>query len=144
MTVTRSPRGNVNEMHASHEVMELVRGNSVLSVMVMQMREAGLSWRNVKTAIEAEMVMQMREAGPSWRNVKTPIEAEIFAARPTGALAELRKESLIVLTWARQARADAEAARRRAVRRRTIANAAVHSVIARIHAIKAATRETTP
>ena len=57
--------------------------------------------------------------------------------------AERRKESLIVLAWARQARADAEAARRRAVRRRTIANAAVLSVIARINAIKAARRETT-
>ena len=40
-------------MSASHAVMELVRSNSVLSLMVVQMREAGLSWRGVKTAIEA-------------------------------------------------------------------------------------------
>jgi 3-methyladenine DNA glycosylase Tag len=40
-------------MSASHAVMELVRSNSVLSLMVMQMREAGLSWRGVNTAIEA-------------------------------------------------------------------------------------------
>jgi hypothetical protein len=53
--------------------------------------------------------------------------------------AELRKQSLIALAWARQVRADAEAARRRAVRCRTIANAAVLSLIARIHAAKAAT-----
>jgi hypothetical protein len=33
------------EMSASHAVMELVRSNSVLSLMVVQMREAGLSWR---------------------------------------------------------------------------------------------------
>jgi hypothetical protein len=33
------------ETSASHAVMELVRSNSVLSLMVVQMREAGLSWR---------------------------------------------------------------------------------------------------
>ena len=38
MTATRflPPRGNVDEMHASHEVMELVRSNSVLSLLVVQ------------------------------------------------------------------------------------------------------------
>ena len=56
MTATRpSSLHNADEMHASHEVMELVRSNSVLSLMVVQMREAGLSWRGVKTAIEAEI-----------------------------------------------------------------------------------------
>jgi hypothetical protein len=44
------------------------------------------------------------------------------------------------LAWARQVRADAEAARLRAVRCRTRATAAALSVIARIHAIRAATR----
>jgi len=54
--------------------------------------------------------------------------------------AELRKQSLIALAWARQARADAEAARLRAVRCRTRATAAALSVIAIIHAAKAARR----
>ena len=35
--------------------MERVRSNSVLSLVVVQMREAGLSWREVKTAIEVEI-----------------------------------------------------------------------------------------
>ena len=52
--------------------------------------------------------------------------------------AELRKQALIALAWARQARADAEAARLRAVRCRTRANAGALSVIAGIHATKAA------
>ena len=57
MTATRflPPRGNVDEMQASHEVMELVRSNSVLSLLVVQLREAGKSWRGVKVAIEAEL-----------------------------------------------------------------------------------------
>ena len=54
--------------------------------------------------------------------------------------AELRKQSLIALAWARQVRADAEAARLRAVRYRTLAAAIALSVSARIHATKAATR----
>ena len=63
MTVTRSPpRGNVDEMHASHEVMELVRSNSVLSLMVVQMREAGLSWRGMKSVIEAEIARRDPQA----------------------------------------------------------------------------------
>lgn len=52
------------EMSASHAVMELVRSNSVLSLMVMQMREAGLSWRGVKTAIEAEIERRAPQGAP--------------------------------------------------------------------------------
>ncbi len=51
-------------MSASHAVMELVRSNSVLSLMVMQMREAGLSWRGVKAAIEAEIERRARQGAP--------------------------------------------------------------------------------
>jgi hypothetical protein len=40
---------------ASHEVMELVRGNSELSRLVLRLRESGLSWPQVKAAIEAEI-----------------------------------------------------------------------------------------
>jgi hypothetical protein len=40
---------------AGHEVMELVRGNSVLSHLVLQLRESGLWWREVRAAIQAEI-----------------------------------------------------------------------------------------
>ena len=54
--------------------------------------------------------------------------------------AELRERSLIVLAHARQTRADAEAARLRAVQRRTRAETATSSAIAYIIVTKAATR----
>ena len=40
---------------ASHEVMGLVRGNSELSHLVLRLRDSGLSWPQVKAAIEAEI-----------------------------------------------------------------------------------------
>ena len=40
---------------ARHEVMELVRGNSALSRLVLRLRDSGLSWREVKAAIAAEI-----------------------------------------------------------------------------------------
>ena len=43
------------QMSASHAVMELVRSNSVLSLLVVRLREAGKSWREVKAEIEAEI-----------------------------------------------------------------------------------------
>jgi hypothetical protein len=43
------------ETKARHEVMELVRGNSALSHLVLRLRESGLSWPQVKAAIEAEI-----------------------------------------------------------------------------------------
>ena len=43
------------EMSASHAVMELVRTNSVLSLLVIHLREAGKSWREVKAEIEDEI-----------------------------------------------------------------------------------------
>jgi hypothetical protein len=43
------------ETSASHAVMELVRTDSVLSLLVVQLRDAGKSWREVKAAIEAEI-----------------------------------------------------------------------------------------
>ena len=42
------------ETKASHEVMDLVRKNPELSLMVVQLREAGRSWPDVKAAIEAK------------------------------------------------------------------------------------------
>ena len=56
MTATGPPPlSSAEETHASHEVMELVRNNSDLSLLVVQLREAGKSWRDVKAAIEAEI-----------------------------------------------------------------------------------------
>ena len=43
------------EMSASHAVMNLVRTNSVLSLLVVHLREAGKSWREVKAEIEDEI-----------------------------------------------------------------------------------------
>ena len=43
------------ETKASHEVMELVRQNPKLSLLVIQLREAGRSWSDVKAGIEAEV-----------------------------------------------------------------------------------------
>jgi hypothetical protein len=43
---------------ASHEVMELVRGNSLLSHLVLRLRESGLWWREVRAAIQAEIDRQ--------------------------------------------------------------------------------------
>ena len=40
---------------AGHEVMELVRGNSALSHLVLRLRGSGLSWREVRAAIQAEI-----------------------------------------------------------------------------------------
>jgi hypothetical protein len=39
------------ETEASHEVMQLVRGNPPLNRWVLQLRDNGLSWRDVKAAI---------------------------------------------------------------------------------------------
>jgi hypothetical protein len=56
MTATGPPpRSSAEETHASHEVMELVRGDPDLSLRVVQLREAAKSWREVKAAIEAEI-----------------------------------------------------------------------------------------
>ena len=43
------------ETKASHEVMELVRKDSALSLLVVQLREAGRPWRQVKAGIEAKI-----------------------------------------------------------------------------------------
>jgi len=39
---------------ASHEVMDLVREKPELSLLVVQLHEAGRSWPDVKAAIEAK------------------------------------------------------------------------------------------
>jgi hypothetical protein len=43
------------ETKASHEVMELVRQNPELGLLVIQLREAGRSWLVVKTELEAKI-----------------------------------------------------------------------------------------
>jgi hypothetical protein len=43
------------ETTASHAVMELVRKRSALSLLVVQLRDQGRSWRDVQAAIEAEI-----------------------------------------------------------------------------------------
>ena len=45
---------------AGHEVMELVRGNSVLSHLVLRLRDSGLSWREVRAAIQTEVNKRAR------------------------------------------------------------------------------------
>ena len=42
------------ETKASHEVMDLVRENRELSLMVFKLQEAGRSWPDVKAAVEAK------------------------------------------------------------------------------------------
>jgi hypothetical protein len=49
---------------ASHEVMGLVRGNSVLSHLVLQLRDRGLLWREVRAAIQAEIDRRSRSPQP--------------------------------------------------------------------------------
>ncbi len=54
------------EIHASHEVMKLVRGSPMLSYRVVQLRGIGMSWCDVKAAIEVEIGHQK----PVGRNLK--------------------------------------------------------------------------
>ena len=42
------------ETKASHEVMDLVRKDPELSLMVIQLHEEGRSWPDVKAAVEAK------------------------------------------------------------------------------------------
>jgi hypothetical protein len=49
---------------ARHEVMELVRGNSVLSHLVLRLRDSGMSWCQVKTSIDAEIDRQSGSPQP--------------------------------------------------------------------------------
>ena len=68
MTATGPPpRSSAEETHASHEVMELVRRDSDLSLLVVQLREAGKSWREVKAVIGAEI---SRRAPQTRRSVR--------------------------------------------------------------------------
>jgi hypothetical protein len=50
---------------ARHEVMELVRGNSELSHLVLRLRDSGMSWLQVKAAIQAEI--NGGSGSPQWR-----------------------------------------------------------------------------
>jgi hypothetical protein len=42
------------ETKASHEVMDIARENPELSLMVIQLHDAGRSWSDVKAAVEAK------------------------------------------------------------------------------------------
>lgn len=48
-------RETAAEIQASHEVMDLVRDNSVLSRWVIQLRDQCRSWRDVRAVIEAKI-----------------------------------------------------------------------------------------
>jgi hypothetical protein len=68
MTATGPPPlSSAEETHASHEVMDLVRSDSDLSLLVIKLREAGKSWRQVKAAIEAEICRRVPQARRSVR-----------------------------------------------------------------------------
>ena len=54
----RACEGGAAETRAIHEVMELVRGNSELSHMVIRLRGTGMPWHEVKAAIDAEAKRQ--------------------------------------------------------------------------------------
>ncbi len=58
------------ETKASHEVMELVRQNPELGLLVIRLREAGRSWPDVKHAIEAKIdsARQSRSNGRATRS----------------------------------------------------------------------------
>ena len=51
------PRGKeaAAETKASHEVMDLVRKHPELSLLVVQLHEAGRSWPDVKAAVQAKL-----------------------------------------------------------------------------------------
>jgi hypothetical protein len=50
------------ETQAKHELMELVRNNPELSLLVFQLREAGRSWPDVKTARDAKLKTMRRRS----------------------------------------------------------------------------------
>ena len=54
----REGDGPPEVIKASHEVMGLVHGNSELSHLVLQLRESGLWWREVRAAIQSEIDRQ--------------------------------------------------------------------------------------
>jgi hypothetical protein len=43
------------EIQASHEVMDLVRGNPALSLLVIRLRDQCQYWRDVQAVIEAKI-----------------------------------------------------------------------------------------
>jgi hypothetical protein len=49
------------ETRAKHELMDLVRNNPGLHLLLLQLREAGRSWPDVKTALEARFKPARRD-----------------------------------------------------------------------------------
>jgi hypothetical protein len=62
------------ETEASHEVMELVRGNSTLNHLVVQLREARMSWQDVKAAIQAKMADSSASYFPAVPTDEAPVK----------------------------------------------------------------------
>ena len=50
------------ELRASHEVLEFVRDKPGLSLRVMQLRDAGMSWLRVQEVLKAAQVKDVLEA----------------------------------------------------------------------------------
>jgi hypothetical protein len=62
---TRGPA----ELRASHEVLEFVRDKPGLSLRVMQLRDAGMSWLRVQEVLKAAQVkdvLEARSTGGAW------------------------------------------------------------------------------
>ena len=73
MTATGPPPlSSAEETHASHEVMELVRSDLDLSLLVIQLREVGKSWREVKAAIEATISRRAPQVPPCGLQIGRP------------------------------------------------------------------------
>jgi len=80
MTATGPPPlSSAEETHASHEVMELVRSDLDLSLLVIQLREVGKSWREVKAAIEATISRRAPQVPPCGLQMAGPMHKLRFA-----------------------------------------------------------------
>ena len=51
----KANRDAAAETQAKHELMDLVRNNRELHLLVFQLRDAGRSWPEVKTAVETKV-----------------------------------------------------------------------------------------
>jgi hypothetical protein len=127
--------------------MELVRGSLALRHLVIRLRESGLSWRDVKTAIDAERTKnainhhaRLAAAGvldafdqnrpASFEDV---VSIETYPRRCMAmSPAELRHLSRVLLAHAGRVRADANASRLRSVKCRLEANVARASASRRL------------
>lgn len=61
-SATRGPA----ELCASHEVLDFVRDKPDLSLRVIQLRNAGMSWLRVQELLKAAQVRDVLEARSTW------------------------------------------------------------------------------